>query len=183
MVNALQGPRSSRNSENPFRRTEGTALGRDRRGVFQLDEPARHQLPPHPQYPAIMGQGRQRPGDERSAIWADTFGDGRGVHAQPLDPARRRSTASSWSMLKGKTWWPASARRKTSRRKARIEAGSDKPSLEKLMPGRLSRTCGIGRPAGSHYRDMQDLPEFTSSRGKLWMLQTPRASAPRRQRS
>ncbi len=54
---------------------------------------------------------------------------------------------------------------------ARVGAGSDKPSLETLMPdsfAEFTRICGI---LESHYRDMQDL-EFTIEQGKLWMLQT-----------
>jgi pyruvate,orthophosphate dikinase len=55
--------------------------------------------------------------------------------------------------------------------RARIEAGSDKPSLEKLMPDAFSEFLGICERLETHYRDMQDL-EFTIERGKLWMLQT-----------
>jgi pyruvate, orthophosphate dikinase len=54
---------------------------------------------------------------------------------------------------------------------ARIEAGSDKPSLEKAMPeayAEFVRICGL---LESHYRDVQDV-EFTIERNKLWMLQT-----------
>lgn len=54
---------------------------------------------------------------------------------------------------------------------ARKNAGSDKPSLETVMPevfGELVRTADR---LEQHYRDMQDL-EFTVERGKLWMLQT-----------
>ncbi|MBX6425998.1 MAG: pyruvate, phosphate dikinase [Variibacter sp.] len=54
---------------------------------------------------------------------------------------------------------------------ARLQSGSDKPSLEKAMPeafAELSRICNL---LERHYRDMQDL-EFTIERGKLWMLQT-----------
>ncbi|MBZ0165083.1 MAG: pyruvate, phosphate dikinase [Notoacmeibacter sp.] len=54
---------------------------------------------------------------------------------------------------------------------ARIAAGSDKPSLEKLMPGLFAEFVGIAGRLEAHYRDMQDL-EFTIERGKLWMLQT-----------
>ncbi len=55
--------------------------------------------------------------------------------------------------------------------KARIEAGSDAPSLESLMPhtfAELTRTFDL---LEQHYRDMQDM-EFTIQDGKLWMLQT-----------
>ena len=55
---------------------------------------------------------------------------------------------------------------------ARIAAGSDKPSLQKLMPDAFaSPSSTISDRLEKHYRDMQDL-EFTIERGKLWMLQT-----------
>ncbi len=54
---------------------------------------------------------------------------------------------------------------------ARLEAGSDKPSLEKLMPDAFRSFADIAARLEAHYRDMQDL-EFTIERGKLWMLQT-----------
>ncbi|MER8653994.1 pyruvate, phosphate dikinase [Mesorhizobium sp. M0847] len=54
---------------------------------------------------------------------------------------------------------------------ARIAAGSDKPSLQKLMPDAFRSFVDISDRLEQHYRDMQDL-EFTIERGKLWMLQT-----------
>lgn len=54
---------------------------------------------------------------------------------------------------------------------ARIAAGSDKPSLQKLMPEAFQSFVEISQRLETHYRDMQDL-EFTIERGKLWMLQT-----------
>ncbi|MFZ1773779.1 MAG: pyruvate, phosphate dikinase, partial [Rhizobiaceae bacterium] len=54
---------------------------------------------------------------------------------------------------------------------ARIAAGSDKPSLEKLMPAAFGEFVGIAGRLEAHYRDMQDL-EFTIEDGRLWMLQT-----------
>ncbi len=54
---------------------------------------------------------------------------------------------------------------------ARIEAGSDRPSLEKLMPDAFDEFLSICGRLETHYRDMQDL-EFTIEGGKLWMLQT-----------
>lgn len=54
---------------------------------------------------------------------------------------------------------------------ARIAAGSDKPSLEKLMPEAFEEFSRVAAYLETHYRDMQDL-EFTIERGKLWMLQT-----------
>jgi pyruvate,orthophosphate dikinase len=54
--------------------------------------------------------------------------------------------------------------------KARIETGSDRPSLEKLMPEAFREFLTVCNRLESHYRDMLDL-EFTIERGKLWMLQ------------
>ncbi|ENS65659.1 pyruvate, phosphate dikinase [Brucella melitensis] len=54
---------------------------------------------------------------------------------------------------------------------ARIAAGSDKPSLEKVMPEAFAEFLKVANRLEQHYRDMQDL-EFTIERGKLWMLQT-----------
>jgi len=54
---------------------------------------------------------------------------------------------------------------------ARIASGSDRPSLEKLMPEAFAAFRGICNRLERHYRDMQDL-EFTIERGTLWMLQT-----------
>ncbi|MGE0501539.1 MAG: pyruvate, phosphate dikinase [Rhizobiaceae bacterium] len=54
---------------------------------------------------------------------------------------------------------------------ARIAAGSDRPSLEKLMPNVFGEFVDIANRLERHYRDLQDL-EFTIERGKLWMLQT-----------
>lgn len=54
---------------------------------------------------------------------------------------------------------------------ARIAAGSDKPSLEKLMPEAFAHFTEIAHKLEAHYHDMQDL-EFTIEKGKLWMLQT-----------
>ena len=54
---------------------------------------------------------------------------------------------------------------------ARIAAGSDKPSLERVMPEVFASFVETTHLLERHYRDMQDL-EFTVERGKLWMLQT-----------
>ncbi len=53
---------------------------------------------------------------------------------------------------------------------ARRQAGSDKPSLETLMPPVFEQFKGICRTLEHHYRDMQDI-EFTVQEGKLWILQ------------
>ncbi|WP_284692424.1 PEP/pyruvate-binding domain-containing protein, partial [Bacillus subtilis] len=53
---------------------------------------------------------------------------------------------------------------------ARLESGSDKPSLQKVMPDAFAEFGRICDRLEAHYRDMQDL-EFTIERGRLWMLQ------------
>ncbi len=54
---------------------------------------------------------------------------------------------------------------------ARVESGSDKPSMERAMPEAFAELVRIYELLERHYRDMQDL-EFTVEKGKLWMLQT-----------
>ncbi len=54
---------------------------------------------------------------------------------------------------------------------ARLASGSDKPSMEKLMPEAFQEFLAICKQLETHYRDMQDM-EFTIERGQLWMLQT-----------
>ena len=54
---------------------------------------------------------------------------------------------------------------------ARKAAGSDRPSLEAIMPVVFKQFVETTQLLERHYRDMQDL-EFTVERGKLWMLQT-----------
>ncbi|MEI9804000.1 MAG: pyruvate, phosphate dikinase [Pseudolabrys sp.] len=54
---------------------------------------------------------------------------------------------------------------------ARLEAGSDKPSMEATLSKAYAELTRIYNVLEKHYRDMQDL-EFTVEDGKLWMLQT-----------
>ncbi|MDX5594640.1 pyruvate, phosphate dikinase [Pseudovibrio sp. SPO723] len=54
---------------------------------------------------------------------------------------------------------------------ARIASGSEKPSLEAIMPEVFRQFQDTCNKLEVHYREMQDL-EFTVERGKLWMLQT-----------
>jgi pyruvate,orthophosphate dikinase len=55
--------------------------------------------------------------------------------------------------------------------RARTLAGSDRPSMERAMPGAYGELVRIYGILEKHYRDMQDM-EFTVENGKLWMLQT-----------
>jgi pyruvate,orthophosphate dikinase len=54
---------------------------------------------------------------------------------------------------------------------ARRAVGSDKPSLEAVMPDIFAQFTDICNRLEAHYRDCQDV-EFTVEGGKLWMLQT-----------
>ena len=54
---------------------------------------------------------------------------------------------------------------------ARKASGSDKPSLETVMPDVFRQFKETTLLLEKHYRDLQDM-EFTVERGKLWMLQT-----------
>jgi len=56
-------------------------------------------------------------------------------------------------------------------RRARIEAGSKRPSMEESMPDAFAELARIAGVLEAHYRDMQDM-EFTVQEGKLFMLQT-----------
>ncbi|SIP96796.1 pyruvate phosphate dikinase [Rhizobium sp. RU35A] len=53
----------------------------------------------------------------------------------------------------------------------RLASGSEKPSMEKLMPETFAEFRAICDRLEAHYGDMQDV-EFTVERGRLWMLQT-----------
>ncbi len=54
---------------------------------------------------------------------------------------------------------------------ARVESGSDRPSMERAMPDPYKDLLKYYTKLERHYRDMQDM-EFTVEQGKLWMLQT-----------
>ncbi len=54
---------------------------------------------------------------------------------------------------------------------ARLEAGSEKPSMEKALPDVFAEFQRMTLLLEKHYRDMQDM-EFTVEQGKLYMLQT-----------
>ncbi|MGE7371073.1 pyruvate, phosphate dikinase [Neorhizobium sp. NPDC001467] len=53
----------------------------------------------------------------------------------------------------------------------RLATGSEKPSMEKLMPAAFAEFRDVCNRLEAHFRDMQDI-EFTVERGKLFMLQT-----------
>ena len=89
---------------------QGAALGRHRRRIRQLDEPARDHLPPAQQHPRRAGAPRSTCRRWCSAIWA-TIAPPASPSPATRPPARTSSMANSWSMRRARTSWPASARR------------------------------------------------------------------------
>ena len=69
------------------------ALGRDRRGVRLLDEPARHHLSPAARHPGRLGHRGQRPGDGVRQYGRD-LRHRRRLHPRSLDRRERASTAN-----------------------------------------------------------------------------------------
>ena len=66
--------------------------------------------------PGKLGHRGQRAGHGVRQYGRD-LGDRRRLHPQSRRPARSCSTANSWSTRRARTWWPASARRRTSPRR------------------------------------------------------------------
>ena len=56
-------------------------------------------------------------------------------------------------------------------KKAKLNAGSKKSSMEEVMPKVYKQLAKVFIQLEKHYRDMQDI-EFTVENNKLWMLQT-----------
>ena len=71
---------------------------------------ARQHLPPPARHPRQLGHRRQRAGDGVRQPRRHARPPASPSRATPR-PARARSTASSWSTRRARTWWPASARR------------------------------------------------------------------------
>ena len=105
----LQGAGAGRDRQRLPAGRAGAAQGRDPRGPRFMDERARRHLPPAARHPGRVGHGghgaghgvRQHGGRLRHR---------RRLHPQSRPPAMRRSTASTWSTRRARTWWPASAR-------------------------------------------------------------------------
>ena len=107
----------------PFpQKSARAAVGRDRRGVRLLDEPARDHLPPPQRHSRRLGHRGQRAGDGVRQHGRDLARPASPSPATPR-PATTSSTASSSSTPRARTSSPASARRRTSpRRRARPPA-------------------------------------------------------------
>ena len=146
------------------------AMGRDRRGVRLLDEPARHHLPPPAQScPESWGTAVN--------VQAMVFGNMGDTSATGVAFTRNPSTGEKklyGEFLINAQGEDVVAGIRTPQEiseAARKEAGSDKPSMEKTLPKAYAELTRIYNVLERHYRDMQDL-EFTVEQGKLWMLQT-----------
>ena len=145
-------------------------MGRDRRRVRFVDEPARHHLSPPARHSGRAGAPRSTCRPWCSAIWAKPRRPASPSRAIRR-PARRSSTANFSSMRRARTWSPAFARRRRSPRKRARRRAPTSRRWKAAMPLAFAELKRIHAALEKHYRDMQDL-EFTVEQGKLWMLQT-----------
>ena len=153
------------------RRSVGAALGRGRRRVRLVDEPARDHLPQAQRNPRGVGHCRQR-AVHGVRQHGRRLRDRRRLHARSFDRRARSSSASSSSTPKAKTSSPASAlRSRSTKPRGTHDAEQDLPTLEEVMPKAYGELVKVYQKLEKHYRDMQDI-EFTIERGKLFMLQT-----------
>ena len=148
----------------------GAALGRDRRRVRLLDEPARHHLPRAARHSRRAGA---RPSTSRpwcSATWATPRATGvaftrnpstgeKELYGEFLVNAQGEDVVAGIRTPQAITEAARKARAPTSRRSKR-RCRRPTPSSSRIY-----------ELLEKHYRDMQDI-EFTIERGKLWMLQT-----------
>ncbi len=138
--------RCSETTGKPFPQdAEGSALGRDRRGVLLLDERARDHLSPAQQHSRRMGHRRQRAGDGVRQHGRDLARPASPSPAIPR-PAPRSFTASSSSTRRARTSSRASARRRTSpkpraRRPARIGPRSKRSCRRCSRSSSRTRNC------------------------------------------
>ena len=93
VVAAVQARRRARARQAVPERSEGAALGRDRRGVLKLDERSRDLLSQAQQHSRKLGHRRQRAGDGVRQYGRDLAPPASPSRAIPR-PARRSSTAS-----------------------------------------------------------------------------------------
>ena len=145
------------------------ALGRDRRRVQLLEQPARHHLPQAQPDPRRLGHRRQRAVDGLRQHGRRLAPPASRSRATP-PPASASSSASTCRTRRARTSSPASARRCRSRRRRSCD-GRAELSLEEAFPDVYEQLVDVYKKLESHYRDMQDI-EFTIQRGKLYLLQT-----------
>ena len=149
---------------------QGPAMGRDRRRVRLVDEPARRHLSPPAEHSGLVGHGRQRTVDGVRQHGRH-LGHRRRLHPQPLDRRARPLRRVPHQRAGAKTSSPASARRRTSPSRPASRRVRKSPSMETALPAVFEEFKRTTYLLEKHYRDMQDM-EFTVEDGKLWMLQT-----------
>ena len=146
------------------------ALGRDRRRVRLLDEPARHQLSRAERHSRELGHCRQRAGDGVRQSGRDR-GHRRRLHAQSVDRregALRRVPHQRAGRRRGRRHPHAADITEERAHRGELRQAVDGDGDARGLSPSSSRIYGL---LEKHYRDMQDF-EFTIERGKLWMLQT-----------
>ncbi len=99
------------------------------------------------------------------------IGDRRCLHAQSLDRREPELYGEFLVNAQGEDVVAGIRTPQNITEVARIGAGSDAPSMEKVLPDCFAEFVRATQLLEKHYRDMQDM-EFTVERGKLWMLQT-----------
>jgi pyruvate,orthophosphate dikinase len=167
---ALQGAGAGRDRQAVPAGPARAALGRHRRGVLLLDEPARHHLSPPARHSRKLGHGGQRAGHGVRQYGRD-LGDRRRLHPQSLDRregALRRIPGQRPGRGRGRRHPHAAEHHRGRAHRGRLRQAVDGRGDAEAFR-RIRR--GVYERLEKHYRDMQDM-EFTVERGKLWMLQT-----------
>ena len=146
------------------------ALGRDRRGVRLVDEPARHHLPPPARHPGELGHRGQRAGD-------GVRQHGRRLrHRRRLHPRSvhrrervlRRVPGQRPGRGRGRRHPHAAASHDRRQAGAEVRCAGDGRGDARRSSSSSTRSVDT---LEKHYSDMQDI-EFTMQHGKLYMLQT-----------
>ena len=144
-------------------------VGRHRRRVRLVDEPARHHLSPPARHSGKLGHRGQRAGHGVRQYGRD-LGDRRRLHPQSLDrreEALRRISDQRAGRGRGRRHPHAAGDHRGGAQGSRLRQAVD----GKALPHAFAELKRIQAALEKHYRDMQDL-EFTVEQGKLWMLQT-----------
>ena len=170
LIVALQGARRGGKRQAVPAGPARAVVGRDRRGVRLVDEPARHHLSPPARHSGKLGHRRQRAGHGVRQYGRD-LGDRRRLHAQPFDrreEALRRVSDQRPGRGRGRRHPHAAG---DHRRSAHARRAPTSRRWRAALPDAFAELKRIHAVLERHYRDMQDL-EFTVEQGKLWMLQT-----------
>ena len=146
------------------------ALGRRRRGVPLVEQPARHHLPPAARHPRRAGAPRSTCRRWCSATWATTAPPASPSRAIPR-PARTLFYGEYLMNAQGEDVVAGIRTPQHLTVEGKLAQKSDAPALEEVMPAVFKQLAAMRHRLETHYRDMQDI-EFTIQHGKLYMLQT-----------